>query len=99
MRGFLLDGASQTIEAIDLECGDDIAALVGYESIISDEIDDGNAVHFDEDCFIRGTPGRFRIDSLAPIAGKAVITGKGEDGQFADSSLDLEQLKARVVFI
>ena len=42
MRGFLLDGASQTIEAIDLESGDDIAALVGYESIISDEIDDGN---------------------------------------------------------
>ena len=99
MRGFLIDGASQTIEAIDLESGDDIAALVGYDSVISDEIDAGNAVHFDEDCFIRGTPGRFRIDNLAPIAGKAVITGKGEGDQSADSSLDLEQLKARVVFV
>lgn len=99
MRGFLIDGESQTIQAIDLESAADIATLVGYESIISDDIDDSNAVHFDEDCFIRATPGRFRIDSLAPIAGKAVITGKGEDGQFADSSLDLEQLKARVVFI
>jgi hypothetical protein len=99
MRAFLIDGESQTIEALDLDSMGDIAALVGFDSVISDEVDDRNAVHFDEDCFIRGTPGRFRIDRLAPIAGKAVITGKVGDGVAADSSLDPEDLKARIEFL
>jgi hypothetical protein len=99
MRAFLIDGESQTIQALDLDAMGDIATLVGFDSVITDDIDDRNAIHFDEDCFIRGTPGRFRLDRLAPIAGKAVITGKGGDGLAADSSLDLEHLKARVEFL
>ena len=99
MRTYLIDGQGRTIQALDLDSMDDITALVGCDSVISDDVDDSNAVHFDEDCFIRGTPGRFRIDRLAPIAGKAVIAGRGADGEVAASSLELEQLRARVEFL
>ena len=99
MRAFLIDGEGRTIRSLDLDAVDDIAALVGGDTVISDDIDDSNAVYFDEECFIRGTPGRFRIDRLAPIAGRAVIAGRGADGGAADSSLELEQLRARVEFL
>jgi hypothetical protein len=99
MRAFLIDGQAKTVDVMDLDSMDNIAGLVGCDSVISDDVDDSNVVHFDEDCFIRGTPGRFRIDRLAPIAGKAVIVGKGADGAAADSSLELEQLRARVEFL
>ena len=98
MKAIVIRGASQTIETIELGDSDEIAALVGQDSIISDEVDAENAVYFDEDCFIRGTEGRFQIDNLAPIAGIAVVTGVNA-GAPADTSLTPEALGARVKFL
>ena len=99
MHAFMIDGNDQSIESVEISSRADIVKLVGQDTIISDEIDDGNAVHFDEDCFIRGTSGRFQIDKLAPIAGKAVVIGSLEGDQMTNVSLDLEELKARTKFL
>jgi hypothetical protein len=99
MQAFMIDGNDQSIESVEISSRADIVKLVGQDTIISDEIDDGNAVHFDEDCFIRGTSGRFQIDKLAPIAGKAVVIGSLEGDQMTNVSLDLEELKARTKFL
>jgi hypothetical protein len=99
MHAFMIDGNDQSIESVEISSRADIVRLVGQDTIISDEIDDGNAVHFDEDCFIRGTSGRFQIDKLAPIAGKAVVIGSLEGDQMTNVSLDLEELKARTKFL
>ena len=99
MHAFMIDGNDQSIESVEISSRADIVRLVGQDTIISDEIDDGNAVHFDEDFFIRGTSGRFQIDKLAPIAGKAVVIGSLEGDQMTNVSLDLEELKARTKFL
>jgi hypothetical protein len=99
MHAFMIDGNDQSIESVEISSRADIVKLVGQDTIISDEIDDGNAVHFDEDCFIRGTSGRFQIDTLAPIAGKAVVIGSLEGDQMTNVSLDLQELKARTKFL
>ena len=99
MQAFMIDGSNQSIESIEISSRKDIVKLVGQDTIISDEIDDANAVHFDEDCFIRGTSGRFQIDKLAPIAGKAVVIGSLEDDQLTNVSLGLDELKARTKFL
>jgi hypothetical protein len=57
---------------------------------------------FDESCFIRhgADVGRFRVDSLAPVAGTGVITG-GEPGgkAIAGAQISIEALRARVQFL
>ncbi len=98
MKALLIDGQAQSITLAELSDATEIAATIGYDTVINDEIDDDNKVYFDEDCFIRGTEGRFRIDSLAPIAGKAVVLG-AQDGGAADVVLELEQLRSRVTFL
>lgn len=35
---------------------------------------------FDEECFIRGSSDRFKIDKLLPVAGKGVVVGVSADG-------------------
>ena len=99
MHAFLIEGNSQAIKAIEISSRADIAKLIGQDTIISDEMDDSNAVHFDEDCFIRGTSGRFQIDKLAPIAGKAVVAGYLAGEQLTNASLSLDELTARIKFL
>ena len=99
MHAFLITGSNQGIEAIEISSRADIVKLVGHDTIISDELDDTNAVFFDEDCFIRGASGRFQVDTLAPIAGKAVVTGYLEGEQLTNASLGLEELSARIKFL
>jgi len=99
MHAFLITGSNQGIEAIEISSRADIAGLVGQDTIVSDELDDTNAVFFDEDCFIRGTSGRFQIDTLAPIAGKAVVVGYLDGEQLTNASLGLEELKTRTKFL
>lgn len=98
MKAIVIRGQEQALEPVELDGEADIKALIGQDSVISDEIDDSNAVYFDEDCFIRGTEGRFQIDSLAPIAGVAVVTGMS-DGAPADVELELEALRERTKFL
>ena len=60
MKAFVIDGKAQTVEPAEVGREDDMHTLIGQDSIIHDDIDDANAVFFDEDCFIRGTQGRFK---------------------------------------
>ena len=99
MHAFMIDGKNRSIEPVEISSGADIVRLVGQDTIISDEIDASNAVHFDEDCFIRGTSGRFQIDTLAPIAGRAVVIGSLDGNQLTNVSLGIEELQARTKFL
>ena len=99
MQALLIDGSKQAIEAVEVSSRADIVKLVGQDTIISDEIDADNAVYFDEDCFIRGTSGRFQIDNLAPIAGKAIVVGYLEGERLANADVSIEELTARTRFL
>lgn len=104
MQVFVIDPATKEIHAIDIAEGEaSIRQLIGFDSIDFDEVDDnGDRLYFDESCFIRhGTDvARFRVDSLAPVAGKGVIAG-GEPGgkTIAGAQITLEALRARVQFL
>ncbi len=83
MKALLVTPASQSIEVVDVESPADIAALIGFETIASDEVGpDGDRLYFDEDCFLRGyaVSGRFQVDRVAPVAGKGMIVGSADDG-------------------
>jgi len=99
MHAYMIDGDKQSIEAIEISSKADIVKLVGHDTIISDEIDDKDAVYFDEDCFIRGSSGRFQIDKLAPISGKAVVCGYLEGDQLTNAHLGEEDLRGRLKFL
>ena len=82
MKALLINPLERAIEVIDLAGRDDIARLVGFDTVASDEIGpDGDRLFFDEECFLRGTQGRFQIDSVVPVSGKAVIVGSADDGE------------------
>jgi len=98
MKAIVINGQSREVSVADISSREDIIALIGESTVISDSVDDTNLVYFDEDCFIRGTEGRFRIDSLAPIAGKAVVLG-GSEAAPSDTSLDVDTLQARITFL
>ena len=104
MQVFVIDPATKEIHATDISDGEaSVRQLIGFDSIDFDEIDDnGDRLYFDESCFIRhgAEVARFRVDSLAPVAGKGVISG-GEPGgkTIAGTQISLEALRARVHFL
>ncbi|MDJ0879201.1 MAG: hypothetical protein QNI86_11355 [Halieaceae bacterium] len=98
MKAIIIRGQEQQLEVTELGREDDIKALIGQDSVIFDEIDDANVVYFDEDCFIRGTEGRFQIDSLAPIAGVGVVIGR-RDNNLTDTSFEEDALLGRTKFL
>ena len=99
MRVIVINGAEQTLESAEVGREQDMRELIGQDSVIYDEIDDDNAVYFDEDCFIRGTEGRFQIDSLAPSAGTAVVIGRTAEGALTHTNFEPDTLKARIKFL
>jgi hypothetical protein len=98
MRAILISGSKKSATEVDIASRDDLEALIGHSSIIADDIDTSNAVYFDEDCFLRGTEGRFVLDTLPPIAGNAVVMGRANGEQLMATELALEQLLGRVKF-
>jgi hypothetical protein len=57
---------------------------------------------FDEECFIRQQDqvGRFKVDNLAPIAGKGVVANSSDNGKtIASPQVTLETLTKRVTFL
>lgn len=104
MRVYLIDPVARTVTAEDISDGESgIGRLIGYDSIDFDEVDDnGDRLYFDESCFIRhgADMPRFRVDSLAPVAGRGVVSG-GEAGgrQPADALIDIDALRSRVTFL
>lgn len=99
-KAFLISPERQTIEHVEVSDEKQIAALIGYETIESDDVGGaGDRLFFDEECFIRGSTGRFQIDRLIPVAGKGVVVGAADDGgPFTDVSLGLDDLRARIRF-
>ena len=99
MKAFFVAAAEQTIKMVDVENMADIEKLIGFESVIADEISNStDQLFFDEDCFIRSTPGRFQLDKLPPVAGKAVIMGL--DGEtLQDTAFTADELTSRIQFL
>lgn len=98
MKALIIKPEEQSIESIDIADFEEIVGLVGYETVIGDEIGKGgHKLYFDEECFLRGTKGRFQLDKLIPVSGIGVIVGDA-DGEMVDCSLDIEDIRKRTVF-
>ena len=99
-RAFLISPADKAIESVELSDLKEVAALVGFETIESDDIGNGvDRLFFDEECFIRGASGRFQIDKLIPVAGKGVVVGVSADGvTLTDVSVNRDELLDRTRF-
>ncbi len=99
-KAFLISPGQQSIEQIELTDSDEIRQSIGFDTIESDEIgSNGDRLFFDEECFIRGSSGRFQIDRLIPVAGKGVVVGVAADGTtLTDVSVSLETLLGRTRF-
>jgi len=101
MKALLIDPEQQTIEEVDVGGRGDIARLIGYETLESDEIGpDGDRLFFDEECFLRGTTGRFQIDSVIPVSGKGLVVGSADDGaSLKDVTSDPASLRTRMKYL
>ncbi len=101
MKAILITPDSQSIEMIEIGSREDIAKLIGFDSIESDAIGTaGDRLFFDEDCFLRGTSGRFQIDSIIPVAGKALIVGTSDAGTvLCDAVTELDNLRGRIKYL
>jgi len=101
MKALLINAESKTIDAIEISGHDDIVKLIGYDTIISDEIGpQGDRLFFDEECFLRDTLGRFQIDTIIPVSGKGVIIGSSDDGTtLRDVVSDVESISKRIKYL
>ena len=101
MKALLINPERQSIEAIDISSHADLASLIGYDTIESDAVGTtGDRLYFDEECFLRGTRGRFQIDTLIPVSGRAVIVGTADDGAtLRDVATDIDALRSRIKYL
>jgi hypothetical protein len=101
MKAFLITAETRTIEEIAIASLDDIKTCIGVETIISDPVGtQGDRLFFDEECFLRGSAGRFKIDALVPVAGRGVVIGADEDGRaLSDAKTDIADLRARITYL
>jgi hypothetical protein len=101
MRAIVISPASRSVETVDVATVDDIKAIVGYDTLESDAVGtQGDRLYFDEECFLRGTSGRFQIDTVIPVAGKGVIVGSADGGAtLRDAVTDLEDLRHRLRYL
>jgi hypothetical protein len=101
MKALLINPESRSIEAIDIRGHADLAGLIGYDTIESDTVGTaGDRLYFDEECFLRGTSGRFQIDTVIPVSGRAVIAGTADDGTtLRDVATDIEDLRSRIKYL
>lgn len=101
MKALLINPESQSIETIDIGSHADLANLIGHDTIESDAVGTaGDHLYFDEECFLRGTIGRFQIDTLIPVSGRAVIVGTTDDGAtLRDVATDIEDVRSRIKYL
>ena len=101
MKALLINPESRSIEAIDIASHTDLPSLIGYDTIESDAVGTtGDRLYFDEECFLRGTSGRFQIDSVIPVSGRAVIVGTAEDGStLRDATTNIDDLRTRIKYL
>jgi len=101
MKALLINPETRSIESIDISSHADLASLIGYDTIESDAVGTaGDRLYFDEECFLRGTTGRFQIDTLIPVSGRAVIVGTADDGAtLRDVATDIEDVRSRIKYL
>jgi hypothetical protein len=101
MKALLITPETQLIEPIEISGHEDIVKLIGYDTITSDEIGpEGDRLFFDEECFLRGTSGRFQIDTVIPVSGKGVIAGSMDDGTtLRDAVSDVDSIRSRIKYL
>jgi hypothetical protein len=103
MNAYLIDANQKAVTAITLAGLDDVKRYIGYDSVDSDEIDaTGDRLFFDESCFLRDQTGkgRFKLDNLAPVAGKGVVAGsRGDAAQLQDAAVNLAALLQRITWL
>ena len=101
MKAYLIDANQKTITAADIAGLDDVKKLIGFDSIDSDEVDaSGDRLYFDESCFLRDQSGkgRFKLDNLAPVAGKGVVAGSNGDA-LRDAAVEIAALHKRITWL
>ena len=101
MKALLINPETQSIEATEISSQEDLVQIIGYDTIISDEIGpDGDRLFFDEECFLRGTKGRFQIDAVIPVSGIGVIIGSPDDGAtLQDVVSGVDSIQARIKYL
>lgn len=102
MKAFLIDPLAKTIREIEITGHEDeLRSLIEAKHIEYDDISQTvDRLCFDEDCFIAQKPGRFQLDTLAPVAGKALVIGPTDaNGIPLDVSTSLNKLESRIKFI
>jgi lipase chaperone LimK len=101
MRALLIDPENRSIENVEIQRREDIAQLIGYDTLESDEIGpEGDRLFFDEECFLRGTSGRFQIDRVVPVSGKSVVVGASADGtELRDVHSSADDIRARLKYL
>lgn len=101
MKALLINPESRSIDAIDIQGHADVAGLIGHDTIESDAVGTaGDRLYFDEECFLRGTGGRFQIDTLIPVSGRAVIVGTTDGGAtLRDVATDIEDVRNRIKYL
>jgi hypothetical protein len=101
MKAILIDPENRSIESVDIIDRSDIVRLVGYDTLESDAVGTaGDRLYFDEECFLRGTTGRFQIDTIIPVSGKGVVVGTAEDGStLRDAVTAIDTLRSRIKYL
>jgi len=104
MKAFLINPQLKEVTEVDIESSiQAIQDLIGFKTVDSDEIDANfDQVFFDEECFIRQQDqvGRFKVDNLAPIAGKGVVANSSDNGKtISNPQVTLADLTKRVTFL
>lgn len=101
MKALLINPEEQSIKEIDITNRDDIVKIIGFDTVIADEVGpDGDCLFFDEDCFLRGTDGRFQIDSVIPVSGKGIIVGSSDEGvTLKDVISDVTSIQRRIKYL
>jgi hypothetical protein len=103
MQVLTINPLTKEIQVVEIsDTKEALQELIGFSTIDSDEIDDnGDRLFFDEECFIRqqSNVGRFKVDSLAPVAGIGVIVNSKDGKTFQSSIMNAQELLKRVTYL
>lgn len=101
MKALLINPETQSIDEITVDNLEQIKQRIGFDTVIADEIGpQGEHLFFDEECFLRGSSGRFQIDNIVPVSGLGIIINATDDGQtLADVVADVDSIKQRIKYL
>ena len=101
MKAFLITPDTKSIDVVEVATLDDVKSLIGFDTLESDLIGShGDRLYFDEECFLRGTSGRFQVDKVVPVAGRGVVVGTTDDGAtLRDVVAGIDDLRGRIKYL